>query len=239
VSPRPGGDVSNSSEFAVMGSGEYKTRPHPENTALDIALRFLREHTGQAIVLIALAVTVVARLDDVWFYQRFRVNILYYSDPEDFLLAAMRNTVIWIYFIVPAAVILLFAWLARSRHDPLRPQSRWNSARLRLFGACALVILTSAILTKMHADQRADDVRAGVGRHVSFTRNDGVTFDEKPLLLGSTGEFFFLYYVKRRVAEIVPVTNTALMTVDLHPKNDPGTVIPTAGGSGNTPKLSP
>ena len=222
-----------------MGSGEYKMRPSAENTALGIALRFLREHTGQAIVLIVLAVTVVARLDDVWFFQRFRVNILSYSDPEDFLLAAMRNTVTWVYFFVPAAIVLLFSWIFRARNTPSRPETKWNSARLRLLGACALVILTSAILTKMHADRRADDVRAGVGRHVSLTRNDGVTFDEKPVLLGTTGEFFFLYYVKRRVAEIVPVTNTALMTVDLQPRNDPGTVIPTAGGSAATPKLSP
>ena len=239
MSPRPGGDVSNSSEFAVMGSGEYKMRAPAKDTALGIALQFLREHTGQSIVLIALAVTVVARLDDVWFFHRFRVNILSYSDPEDFLLAAMRNTVTWIYFIVPAAVVLLSAWLLGARKPMPGPESKWNSARLRLLGACALVILTSAVLTKMHADRRADDIRAGVGRHVSFTRSDGVTFDEKPVLLGSTGEFFFLYYVKRRVAEIVPVTNTALMTVDLHPTNDPGTAIPSAGGSGSTPKLSP
>lgn len=239
MSPRPGGDVSNSSEFAVIGSGEYKTRPAFEQTARGVVVRFLREHTSQALLLIYLAVTVVSRLHDVWFYQRFRVNILSYGNPEDFLLSAMRNTVIWVYFAAAAGIVLLISWLLSARKKPLLSPTKWNTPRSRLIAGSVLVVLMAAIPTKMHADRRADAVRGGAGRHVSFTRNDGVTYDEQPLLLGSTGRFFFLYYPNRRVAEIVPVENTALMTVDLHPKNDPGTAIPTVGGTGSTPRLSP
>jgi hypothetical protein len=237
MSPRPGGDVSNSSEFAVMGSGEFRTSPPGDTTARAVAIRFLREHTGQALLLIYLAVTIVSRLHDVWFYQRFRVNILNYGDPEDFFLSAMRNTFIWPYFLGALGVVLLFSWLAGARKTPQRFPSKWNTPRFRLIAGAVLVLLMAAIPTKVHADRRADDVRAGTGRHVSFTRNDGVSYDEQPLLLGSTGQFFFLYYPKRRVAEIVPVENTALMTVDLHPNKDPGTAIPTVGG--NPPRLSP
>jgi len=238
MSPRPGGDVSNSSEFAIMGSGEFK-RPAGDISALAVAIRFLREHTGQAILLIYLAIAVISRLDDVWFYQRFRVNILYYSDPQDFLLAPMRNPVTLFFFVIPAAILVVLSLLANSRSRAPRMPSRWNTPQIRLVAGAALAILASAVLTKMHADRRADHVRAGEGRRVSFTRNDGVSYGEQPLLLGSTGQFFFLYYSNRRVAEIVPVENTALMTVDLHRKNDPGTAVPTVGGAGNTPRLSP
>lgn len=220
-----------------MGSGEYRTR-YGDANARAVAIRFLREHTGQALLLIYLAIAVVSRLHDTWFYQRFRVNILSYSDPQDFFLAPMRNPVTLLYIAVPSAFLVAASWLAGRRRS-LRPPTRWNSPQLRLIAGSVLILVLSAVLTKMHADHRADEVRAGSGRHVSFTRTDGVSYDEQPLLLGSTGQFFFLYYVKRNVAEIVPVENTALMTVDLHPKNDPGTAIPTAGGTGATPRLSP
>jgi hypothetical protein len=219
-----------------MGSGEFK-RPAGDLSALAVAVRFLREHTGQSILLIYLAIAVISRLDDVWFYQRFRVNILSYSDPQDFLLAPMRNPVTLFFFAIPAAILIVFSLLASSRNRAPRKPSRWNTAQIRLVAGASLAILASAIITKMHADRRADQVRAGAGRHISFTRSDGVSYNEQPLLLGSTGQFFFLYYTKRRVAEIVPVENTALMTVDLHPKNDPGTAVPTVGGA--TPRLSP
>ena len=216
MSPRPGGDVSNSSEFAVMGSGEYTGLPHRDKKALDVALRFLREHTGQALLLVYLALTIVARWDDVWFYRRFKVNIFYYSDPEDFFLAATRNPVVVLFFLVPVAILLLGSWLASRRSGrKSRRRGKWNTPTTRLIAASIMVVVAALILTGVRAARRADAVQAGIGRYVSFTRNDGVTYDEKPLLLGSTGQFFFLYYVKRKVAEIVPVENTALMTVDL------------------------
>ena len=216
MSPRPGGDVSNSSEFAVMGSGEYVGLPRRTQSAVDVALRFLREHTWKALLLLYLALTIVARWDDVWFYRRFKVNIFYYSNPEDFFLAATRNPVVVLFFLVPTAILLLGAWVTskRSGKQPRR-SGKWNTPTTRLVAASILVVLTALILTGIRADRRADAVEAGIGRYVSFARNDGVTYDEKPLLLGSTGQFFFLYYVKRKVAEIVPVENTALMTVDL------------------------
>jgi hypothetical protein len=220
VSPRPGGDVSNSSEFAVMGSGEYTGLRHRDKTALDVALRYLRENTWKALLLVYLTVTVVARLHDVWFYRRFRVNIFYYSDPEDFLLAAMKNPIAVLYFLIPIAILLIASWVASRRQVArMKRSSSSNTPTRRLVAASVLVVMTAATMTAIHAERRAKAVQAGIGRHVSFTRNDGVTYDEKPLLLGSTGQFFFLYYVKRRVAEIVPVENTALMSVDLGRSN--------------------
>ena len=216
MSPRPGGDVSNSSEFAVMGSGEYVGLPHRDKKAIDVALRFLREHTWKALLLIYVALTIVARWDDVWFYRRFKVNIFYYSNPDDFFLAATRNPIVVLFFLVPIAILLLASWVwSRRSRKQSRRSGKWNTPTTRLVAASVAVVLSALTLTGIRADRRADAVQAGIGRAVSFTRNDGVTYDEKPLLLGSTGQFFFLYYVKRKVAEIVPVENTAQMTVDL------------------------
>ena len=94
-----------------MGSGEYRA-PRGDGDALAVAIRFLREHTGQALVLIYLAIAIMSRLYDVWFYQRFRVNILSYSDPQDFFLAPMRNPGTMMFVVVPAMIMIAISWLA-------------------------------------------------------------------------------------------------------------------------------
>ena len=249
MSPRPGGDVTNSSEFAVMGSGEWRAEVERRRSASALALRLARSHTGLILLLTYLVVTVVARMQDVWFYRHFRVNIFNYSDPEDFFLASMKNPAVWVYFLVPGAVVLFISWLL-SRRQPVAPQhppaegrgplhAKWNTPALRLGLGVLCVIAIATAVTGFAAKRHFDAVKSGRGRHVSFTRTDGVKYNEQPLLLGSTGSFFFLYYLKRRVTEIVPIENTALMTVDLQPKKDQGSLIPPVGSAGNTPRLSP
>jgi hypothetical protein len=229
MSPRPGGDVTNSAEFAVMGSGEWRAEVERRRSASALALRLARSHTGLILLLTYLVVTVVARMQDVWFYRNFRVNIFNYSDPEDFFLASMKNPSVWMYFLIPGAVVLLVSWFLSKRqaiapqHPPVEkggpPMAKWNTPALRLGLGVMLVIAVATAITGLSAKRRFDSVRSGRGRHVSFTRTDGVRYNEQPLLLGTTGNFFFLYYVKRRVTEIVPIENTALMTVDLNPKS--------------------
>ena len=229
MSPRPGGDVTNSSEFAVMGSGEWRAEVERRRSASALALRLARSHTGLILVLTYLAATVVARMQDVWFYRFFRVNIFNYSDPEDFFLASMKNPEVWVYFLVPGGIVLLVSWLL-SRRQPIAPQhppaekrgllaARWNTPALRLALGVMFVTAVATAMTAFSAKERFKEASSGRGRRVSFTRTDGVRYNEQPLLLGTTGTFFFLYYVKRRVTEIVPIENTALMTVDLHPKS--------------------
>ena len=224
MSPRPGGDVTNSSEFAVMGSGEWRAQQERRESARTAAWRFVRERPGLALILAYLAVTVVARFDDVWFYQLFRINLFYYSDPEDILLAPLRNLVVWIFFLAPALILLLISWLANrepaaSAEDVPRDRGlfdrKWNTPALRFGIAAVVVVVSAAAMARLHAERRSDDVRAGIGRVVTLTRTDGVNVSEQPLLLGSGGNFFFLYYPKRKKTEIVPMENTALMTIDL------------------------
>ena len=246
MSPRPGGDVTKSSEFATLGSGEWRSELERRRSAGALALHLARARTGLVLVLTYLVVTVVARMQDVWFYRYFRVNIFNYSDPEDFLLASMKNPAVWMYFLIPGAVVLLLSWLLSRRqpivaqHPPAEGRERlhanWNTPALRLALGVMFVIAVATAITGLSAKRRFDAVKAGRGRQVSFTRTDGVNYNEQPLLLGTTGTFFFLYYAKRRVTEIVPIENTALMTVDLHPRKVQGSVLPPAGSS---PGLTP
>jgi hypothetical protein len=212
-----------------MGSGEYRSSLERRRSASALALDIARRHTALVLVLTYLTVTVVARMADVWFFRYFRINIFSYSDPEDFFTASMKNSVVWLYFLVPAFLLLLLSWsMSRRRapspqHPPAQRPSvfdaRWNTPGLRLALGVVIVVAVASIATSMRAERRADRVRSGQGRRVTFDRTDGVTYNEQPLLIGTTGGFFFLYYVERKVTEIVPVENTALMTVDLQQKN--------------------
>jgi hypothetical protein len=105
----------------------------------------------------------------------------------------------------------------------------------------AVIVVTgiATFLARMNATNRFDAVNEGKGRHVTFARTDGVTHNEQPVLIGSTTNFFFLYYANRKVTEIVPVENTALMTVDLQPKKVQTQASPAGGAPGDTPRLSP
>ena len=229
MSPRPGGDVSNSSEFATIGSGEFRASVERRRSASALALDIARRHTALVLALTYLTVTVVARMADVWFFRYFRINIFSYSDPEDFFTASMKNSVVWLYFLVPAFLLLLLSWFMSRRsapspqHPPARRPSvfdaKWNTPGLRLALGVVAVVAIASVATGMRANRRANRVRAGIGRPVTFDRTDGVTYNEQPLLIGSTGGFFFLYYVQRKVTEIVPVENTSLMTVDLQQKS--------------------
>ncbi len=240
MSPRPGGDISNSSEFATMGSGEYRASIERRRSASALALDIARRHTGLVLVLTYLTVTVVARMADVWFFRHFRINIFNYSDPEDFFTASMRNSSVWLYFLIPALLLLLLSWFMSRRTESLPPQRpsafdvKWNTPGFRLALGVVIVVAAATFATGMSADRRADRVRAGQGRRVTFDRTDGVTYNEQPLLMGTTGGFFFLYYVQRKVTEIVPVENTALMTVDLQQKNGQN-LIPPVDGDSNSP----
>jgi hypothetical protein len=237
MSPRPGGDISNSAEFATMGSGEYRAEVQRRRSAAALALEIARRHIGLVLVLTYLTVTVVARMEDVWFFRRFRINIFNYSDPEDFFTASMRNSEVWLFFVIPALILFGISWVLSRRLIAEKPAILavgWNTPAFRLAVSVILVVSIAAAGTGYKAQQRFARVESGRGRRVTFARTDGVTYDEQPLLIGTTGSFFFLYYVRRKVTEIVPVENTALMTVDLQSKT--GGPISESGGVDNTPR---
>lgn len=232
-----------------MGSGEWRTDNGQRHTGRSVGLLFLRQHPALALTLVYLAITVVGRLDEVWYFQFFKINIFNYSSPEDFFLAPMRNPIVVLFLLVPALIVVLLAWLRdksskSDQHATPATQTNllmqwWNHPLARLAIGALVVVATAAALTQNHATRRSSEVKAGVGRRVSIERTDGVKIDEGPLLLGSTGRFFFLYYPDRKVTEIVPVENTALMTVDERSRSDSATGTVTPRVSKQTSSLNP
>ena len=185
--------------------------------------RIAREHPTLLFTLAYLGLTFVGLIYDLWFFRYFKINILDYSEMGDFLLSAFRNPLVILLSIlpiVPLAVLQKLREAARARsvrydeYVKKYESTRWNSPGFRalLFGL--FIAIYAILFTQLYAARAASKVKAGIGQRVTFARNDGASVSEKPILLGSTAKFFFLYYPSRRETEIVPVDNTAMITID-------------------------
>ena len=227
VSPRPGGDVSNSSEFAVMGSGEYA--PAEADPATAARARQIPPRTNGARASDAAADTRLPR-SDVRRDDPRPVVLLLLQDQhpgflrdEDFLLAAIRNPAG--HHSLDAASPHTSGISADARHrnpevgmvresQEEYANTRWNSVGLRTFVYGLFVLAYAIVFTQLYADRAANRIKEGKGRRVAVSRTDGISSDEQPILLGATGKFVFLYFPDRKATEIVPVENTVALTVD-------------------------
>ena len=154
MSPRPGGDVANSSEFAVIGSGEYRTPFTPPVSARTVALQLIRQRPGLTLIITYFVVMIVARYDDVWFYRLFGINIFNYAETSDVILAPLRNPIVLLFFLVPALVLFLASWMMRKRQLPetapdSNARSQWNTPVFRLIAASVVVVITAAALARI------------------------------------------------------------------------------------------
>lgn len=242
MSPRPGGDVSNSAEFAILGSGE-----RPVYIGPPAAARYVREHPTLIIAIAYLAVTLVGVACELWFYQSFRINFLEYAGVGDFLSAPLRNPLAVALALLPG--LLLFAFFSWKQETPTLNAMRWlgpswSNPAVRLATYGTLLFAYAVLSTNVSANRLSRRVKDGSGQRVSFARNDGPRIAEKPILLGSTAKFFFLYYPARKVTEIVPFENTALLTVEARTRSersrDSAAASGVSAGAGNaSPPLNP
>lgn len=185
--------------------------------------RIAREHPTLILTLTYLGMTFVGLVYDLWFYAYFRINILDYSETGDFLLSAVRNPLVIILSLLP---ILLLLGLQRvrnaaraksaryDRYVAKYEKTRWNSVTSRALIYGCFIAIYAILFTQLYVKRVADNIRAGNGRRITLARVDGVTAGERPVMLGSTTKFFFLYYPGRKQTEVVPVENTTLITID-------------------------
>ena len=166
--------------------------------------RMLREHPA----LIATGFYVLASFVGMfwsWAYLRhFGINVFNYAQVSDFLLASLKEPFTWV------LVILAFAMVqadnAFSRRVERKAKTRWfrwyGSAKYRLinnFGAVSLV----GVFIFVYATLEAKDTRDGGGDRVDVTFTEGGSVTAATLL-GTTGQFLFLY-------------DPATERVDIHP----------------------
>jgi len=182
-----------------------------------------REHPTLVLTLIYLGLTFVGLIHDLWFYRYFNINILDFSETSDFLLAAIRNPAAVLLSMLPIAILMGFR---RLRETAIRKSAwydnyqkkyintGWNSvfSRTALYGL--FVIVYAILFTQFYSAREAGRIKKGIGRRVTYIRNDGIRTDEQPILLGTTARFLFFYHPSTKTTEIVPIDATTALRVD-------------------------
>ncbi|HEX6575864.1 MAG TPA: hypothetical protein VF042_12920 [Gemmatimonadaceae bacterium] len=241
MSPRPGGDVSNSAEFAVIGTptetpaltpeqvAEVETKPRLREVGKSFASRIWSEHPTLMFTLLYLALTFVGVVHDFFYYLMFKINVLDYSETGDFLLAALRNPVAVLLSTLPIPLFVALQWWGRTLRKKSGVYNKYQAQLeklgagklpVRVIAAFMFVLVYVVLFTELYSFAEAKRVYDGKGQRVSFLRSDGIASDEQPILLGTTGKFIFLYYPSRKATEIIPIDNMTALTVDSRRRKD-------------------
>lgn len=197
----------------------------------------LREDPAHALTLAYLSVSILGVWASFWFFRQFDVAILDYMSPSDYLTAGLRDpshlaVVAAAYFMARWVSWPHRAWLRDPEEYPaLRARSRlsrfllpenpdrfngWMRRRLGWGGFTAVgavmygVLTLSLCLSMAVAVHKAGRVRAGGGHAVRVTLSAAAAPEPGTArMLGTVGDFVFLYWPATRRAEAVALENAA------------------------------
>ena len=166
----------------------------------------LREHPALLFSALYIAASVIGMFYSWAYLRRFGINVFNYAQISDFLLASLKEPFTWALVVI--AVLLVLGDNAMSRKVERRG-SKWfgwyASPRYRFINNfAALYVVLSFIYLFAHF--QAKDTHAGEGKVV-----DVVFAESGPqvtsLLLGTTGQFVFLFDAASKQVNIHPIEN--------------------------------
>ncbi len=174
------------------------------NTRLDA---ILREHPALLVSAVYVAASVVGMFWSWAFLRQFGVNVFNYAQVTDFLIASLKEPFTWV--LVVLAVLMVQADNAYSRRVERRGKTRWfgwyGSPRYRLINNIAVIALVGVFIF-VYATLEAEDTQNGGGRVIDVTFEEGGT-TKTATLLGTTGQFLFLYDPMTRRVDVHPFEN--------------------------------
>lgn len=147
------------------------------------------------------------------FLRHFGVNVFNFAQISDFLLASLKEPMTWL--LVSFAMLLMLVDNAFSRRHQKKSKKKWlqwyGSSTYRSINYVVLICMVVLFLY-VYADNKAEKVRSGKGEQVSVTlaSND---VPQNAILLGTTGQFIFLYDAETRQVDIHP--NENVQTISL------------------------
>ena len=165
----------------------------------------LRAHPALLVSAFYVAASVIGMFY-AWAYLRhFAINVFNYAQISDFLIASLKEPFTW--GLVVFAVALVMLDNANSRRVERKKPGKWSrwygSPRYRFlnnFVTIALVLLS----IYAYADFQADKTRDGDGKLVTVALADSSEI-VTATLLGTTGQFVFLYRPDVERVDIHPI----------------------------------
>lgn len=176
---------------------------------MDMALKkVLRDHPALVVSGFYIAASIIGMFYSWAFLRQFGINVFNYAQISDFLLASLKEPLTC--GLVALTVLLLLGDNASSRRFARRKKdSKWfgwyGSAGYRRVNNVMAVLLLLMYLYVFAWDQ-ARDARAGDGKIVDvlFADSGAAT---TALLLGTTGQFIFMYDETTERVDIHPIEN--------------------------------
>ena len=167
----------------------------------------LREHPALVLSGLYISASVVGMFYSWAFLRRFGINVFNYAAISDFLLASLKEPLTWGLVIIAVGLVV---WdNSTSRRYEKKGKLKWlrwyGTPRYRFFNNFVAVYIVLSFLY-LYADFRADRTWEGEGKVVA------VAFEESgdainALLLGTTGQFVFLYDAESTKVGIHPIEN--------------------------------
>jgi len=141
------------------------------------------------------------------FLRRFGINVFNYAQISDFLLASLKEPFTWGLVILAIALVLLDN--ASSRRVEKKGVRKWlawyGSPRYRFLNNFAAIYIVLSFIY-IFAILQAQDTREGDGKivDVMFADSGAAT---TAILLGTTGQFVFLFDDDTERVDIHPIEN--------------------------------
>lgn len=198
--------------------------------------RFRAEHIGLLLTLAYLYLAGVGMLHEALVFAVFRINIISFAEPSDFILAAIRDPLVVLVSLAAFPLVAAFyAWQARMNERNANKPRRWWSGSpatrafiVRHFSTffVSTLVLYALAFSLQYAAISAKRLRNGDGQHVTVQLVADPGHPTAPdttqlLLLGTTQKFVFLYDPVRRTTAIVPSSNIARLVVNSARRNQP------------------
>lgn len=173
--------------------------------------RVLREHPALFVSGIYVLASAIGMFYSWDFLRRFDINVFYYAEIGDFLMASLKELFTWA--LVFAAILLVSLDNAMSRRVEAKGAGRWSrwygTRRYRSLNYLVALVLVVVFLDA-YTIAKARQIRAGGGEVVTVTLTDESPQKDR-VLLGTTGRFVFLYDHNTQRVHIHPHDNVLAM----------------------------
>jgi uncharacterized membrane protein len=167
----------------------------------------LKQHPALLVSAMYVAASVIGMFYSWAYLRHFGINVFNYSQISDFLLASLKEPFTW--GLVVLAITLVLLDNAQSRRVEKRsPSKMWawyGSPRYRFVNNFAAIVMVLLFIYTF-ATVQARDTRDGEGKMVDVMFSDSGAATTS-LLLGTTGQFIFLYDDSTGRVDIHPFEN--------------------------------
>lgn len=189
----------------------------------------LREHSGLALTLLYLALIAIGMMYEWWLFRRFRIDILLYAQPADFLLVPFREPLVVLIALAPIPIYRAYLggarWLGKKitpkSSKPVDPRTAAFARKFMFWVNLLAMALWSFVFTAEYAEWRWERIRAGTQRPVTVEMMSNVKL--QGIVVGTTAQFVFLHDVKANITRVIPAENIASIVVEGRKPRERGT----------------